>query len=97
MSLKEKIIIDKIELTEINTIQIRTATIIEKDGLEIARTYHRQALNPTDSIENQDSRVQAIANVIWTKEVIAEYKASQIDNTIIGDYVPPVVEPTNSI
>ncbi len=75
MALTEKKIIDKIELTEINTIQIRTATIIEKDGLEIAKTYHRHVVNPTDSIENEDSRVQAIANAIWTEEVIANYKA----------------------
>jgi len=75
MSLKEKKIIDKIELTEINTIQIRTATIIEKDGVEIAKTYHRHVVSPTDNIENEDSRVQAIANAIWTPEVIEVYKA----------------------
>jgi hypothetical protein len=75
MSLKEKKIIDKIELTEFNTIQIRTATIIEKDGVEIAKTYHRHVVSPTDNIENEDSRVQAIANAIWTPEVIKVYKA----------------------
>ena len=64
MSLKEKKIIDKIELTEFNTIQIRTATIIEKDGVEIAKTYHRHVVNPADDISNEDKRVQAIANAI---------------------------------
>jgi hypothetical protein len=74
MALIEKTIIDKIELVENNSIQVRTATIIEKDGVEIAKTYHRHVVNPTDSIENEDSRVQAIANAIWTEEVIAKYK-----------------------
>lgn len=74
MALIEKIIIDKIEVVETNAIQVRTATIIEKDGVEIARTYHRHVVNPTDSVENEDSRVKAIANAIWTNEVIAKYK-----------------------
>ena len=75
MALIETKKIDKIEIVETNSIQVRTATIIEKDGVEIARTYHRHVVNPTDSVENEDSRVQAIANAIWTNEVIANYKA----------------------
>jgi hypothetical protein len=74
MALIEKTIIDKIELTEINTIQIRTATIIEKDGVEIAKTYYRHSLSPGDDVSNQDARVQSIANAIWTDEVINAYK-----------------------
>ena len=66
--------VDKIEVIENNSIQVRIATIIEKDGIEIAKTYHRHVVAPTDSIENEDSRVQAIANAIWTNEVIAKYK-----------------------
>ena len=76
MALTEKTIIDKIEVVETNAIQVRTATIIEKDGVQIAKTYHRHIVAPTDSIENEDSRVQAIANAIWTEEVIAAYQAS---------------------
>jgi hypothetical protein len=66
--------VDKIEVIENNSIQVRIATIIEKDGIEIAKTYHRHVVAPTDSIENEDSRVKAIANAIWTEEVIAKYK-----------------------
>lgn len=74
MALTEITKVDQIEVTENNSIQIRTATIIEKDSVEIAKTYHRHVVAPTDSIENEDSRVQAIANAIWTNEVIAKYK-----------------------
>jgi hypothetical protein len=77
MALTEKTIIDKIELVENNSIQVRTATIIEKDGVEIAKTYHRHVVNPADDISNEDKRVQAIANTIWTKEVIAAYNQLQ--------------------
>lgn len=74
MALKEIKLIDKIEIVINNSIQVRTATIIEKDGVEIAKTFHRHTVNPTDNIENEDLKVQAIANAIWTDEVIANYK-----------------------
>ena len=76
MALIEKTIIDKIELTEVNSIQIRTATIIEKDGTELTRTFHRHVVAPGEDIANEDLKVQAIANAIWTEEVINNYKAS---------------------
>jgi hypothetical protein len=75
MALIEKTIIDKIELTEVNTIQIRTAISIIKDGADIAKTYHRHSLSPGDDVSNEDARVQAIANAIWTEDVINNYKA----------------------
>jgi len=75
MALIEKQSIDKIEIVETNSIQIRTATIIEKDGIEIAKTYHRHAISPGDDITNEDAKVQAIAKAIWTEEVINNYKA----------------------
>ena len=77
MALTETIIIDKIELVENNSIQVRTATIIERDGTEIAKTYHRHVVAPGEDVSNEDAKVQAIANAIWTAEVIAAYQASQ--------------------
>lgn len=82
MSLIEKTIIDKIEVVQSNSIQVRTATTIEKDGVEIAKTYHRHVLNPTDDITKEDSKVQAIANAIWTKDVIAAYVEMQKSNVL---------------
>jgi hypothetical protein len=82
MALTETTLIDLIQLVETNHIQVRTATIIEKDGIEIAKTYHRHVVAPTDSIENEDSRVQAIANAIWTNEVIAKYKQDQLEKLV---------------
>ena len=73
MALIEKIIVDKIELIENNSIQIRTATIIEKDGTELTRTFHRHVVAPGEDITNEDPKVQAIANAIWTDEIIAAY------------------------
>lgn len=76
MALIEKQIVDKIELVETNHIQVRTSNIIEKDGAEIARTFHRHVLAPGDDLTTQDPKVQAIANAVWTEEVIAAYQAA---------------------
>ena len=76
MALTERTIVDKIELVQSNHIQVRTANIIERDGVEVTRTFHRHVLAPGDSIANEDPKVQAIANAVWTEEVIAAYQAS---------------------
>jgi hypothetical protein len=78
MALTEKTIVDKIEVIENSSIQVRTATIIEKDGVEITRTFHRHVLAPGADITNEDVKVQAIANAIWTEEVINAYQTSLI-------------------
>jgi len=75
MALTETTKVDLIELVETNHIQVRTATIIEKDGVEISRTFHRHSLRPGEDVSNEDPKVQSIANVIWTEEVVAEYQS----------------------
>jgi len=75
MALTEKIEIDRIEVVADWNIQVRQATTIEKDGVQIARTFHRWVLNPDSDISAQESRVQAIANAAWTPEVVAAYQA----------------------
>ena len=77
MALTETTKVDLIELVETNHIQVRTATIIERNGTEISRTFHRHVVSPGDDVTNEDPKVQAIANAIWTDEVIAAYQASQ--------------------
>jgi urease accessory protein UreE len=65
MSLTEITKVDQIEITENNQIQVRTATIILKDDVELIRTFHRHVLSQGDDITNEDSKVIAIANAIW--------------------------------
>ena len=77
MELTEITKVDQIELVENHSIQVRTATIIERNGTEISRTFHRHVVSPGDDVTNEDPKVQAIANAIWTAEVIAAYQASQ--------------------
>jgi hypothetical protein len=75
MSLTETSKIDKIEVVENCIIQVRRATIIQKDGVEIAKTYHRHTLNPGDELLKEDLMVQDIAKAVWTEKVINDYKA----------------------
>jgi hypothetical protein len=80
MTLTEKTIVDKIEVIENSSIQVRTATIIEKDGTELTRTFHRHVLAPGADLTNEDVKVQAIANAIWTEEIIETYLTSLVSN-----------------
>jgi hypothetical protein len=77
MALTEITKVDQIELVETNHIQVRTSTIIERDGTEISRSYHRHVLSPGDDVSNEDIKVQAIANAIWTEEVISTFRDTQ--------------------
>lgn len=74
MALTEINKIDQIEITENNIIQVRTVTIIEKDGEEISRSNFRHTLTPGEDISNEDLKVQTIANAIWTEEIIESFK-----------------------
>ena len=77
MALKEKSVVDKIEVLLDGCIQVRRRDQILKDGVEVAATYHRHVLSPGDDTSAEDSRVAAIAAATWTDEVIAAYQASQ--------------------
>ena len=74
MALTETTKVDQIEVLENGILQIRIATIIMKDGQELTRTFFRTSKSPGENVSDQDSKVQAIANAIWTEEVIAEYE-----------------------
>ena len=66
---------DKIEVVgPYKSIQVRTATVIEEDGVELSRSFHRHALQCTDDITNQSEEVQAICNAVWTDELKTNYQ-----------------------
>ena len=81
---------DKIEVVRKWNIQVRTATIIKKDGVELTRSFNRKVLNPgtldasdnlvDTNISSEDADVQAICNAAWTTQVKADYKAFLIAN-----------------
>ena len=66
----------KEEILPNQVIQIRTTTVIEEDGVELARNHSRHVVCPGDDISGEIDEVQAIAGALWTPEVIAAYRAS---------------------
>ena len=57
-------------------IQCRRADIIEKDGVEVGKTYHRHTRTPGEDVSDDCEELQAVATALWTPEVIAAYEAS---------------------
>lgn len=76
--LTEQYIFDNITILEDGQIQLRQSRVIYSDGVEIARTYHRQVIEPDQDISPiPDVRVQSITNVIWTQKVKDDYIAKK--------------------
>ena len=69
----------KEEILPNQVIQIRTTTVVEEDGVELARNHHRHAVAPGDDVTGEVAEVQAIASALWTDEVIAAYQASIVE------------------
>jgi len=77
MALTERKEIGSMEVLPMGQIQVRTDTVIEKDGVEISRTYHRHVCEPSISeadIANQDVRVQELIATVHTPEVKTKWK-----------------------
>ena len=87
MALTERNVIGKIEVLEDGQIQLREDTVIERDGVEVSRIYHRRVLEPGVAVASErDVRIQSIAEVIWTPDVIAAYEEDKRkrQNTTLG-------------
>jgi hypothetical protein len=78
MALEKIQIVDRIEVVENGTLQVRTKTAIKEDGVEISSNFHRHVVVPGADVSTEDAKVQAIAASIHTAEVIAAYQASRV-------------------
>ena len=97
MAITKETIEDKIEIVgDYKAIQVRTATIIKEDGVELTRSFHRHALDCVSSVKNDDNswthtdtdvsgestEVQAIATAVWTTTVKNAKKAANEANQV---------------
>ena len=94
MALTERFENDKIEVVgQYKTVQVRRATVIEKDGVELTRSFHRHTLQPgtvaegtstlTDTdISGEDADVQAICTAAWTDAVKEAWRVKLVDNAV---------------
>ena len=76
MALSERTVEDKIEIVgDFKHIQVRTATVIERDGVEISRSFSRHVVAPNDDITGESTEVQAICAAVHTQAVKDAYAA----------------------
>ncbi len=75
MALTKEIVVDKIEVMELGHIQVRTATRVLEDGVQLSSSFHRHVLAPGDDLSDQDEKVSAIATATWTPAVVSAYEA----------------------
>ena len=76
MALSEETVQDKIEIVgDYKHIQVRTATVIKRDDVEISRSFHRHVVAPDADITGESTEVQAICAVVHTDAVKAAYAA----------------------
>ena len=96
MALSKVTVVDKIEVLEKGQVQVRTATRVLEDGVELSSSFHRHVIDPqvrsgyekdvsagtwaATDVTGEDARVAAICTASWTAAVIAAYKASVIAN-----------------
>ena len=81
MALTEETVQDKIEVVgDYKMVQVRTATVIKRDGTEISRSFSRHVVKPNisaDDLANESTEVQAICNAVHTqtvKDAYADYE-----------------------
>ncbi len=84
MALTEEQVEDKIEVVgDHKAVQVRTATVIKRDGVEVSRSFHRHVLHPSTKasgswadtdISGESAEVQAICNAVWSDAVKTAYQ-----------------------
>lgn len=76
MSLTKETIEDKIEVVgQYKAVQVRTATVVKEDGVELTRSFSRKVISAGDDYSGESTEVQAICAAVHTSEVIAAYAA----------------------
>jgi len=92
MALTEETIQDKIEIVgDYKHVQVRTATVIKRDGVEISRSFHRHVLQPSTKasgtwadtdISGESTEVQGICNAVWTDAIKTAYQDAMDANEV---------------
>ena len=83
MALSKEVAVDKRELLEDGTIQVRTVTRIMEDGIELSKAFHRHVLHPGSDLTGEDASVVRVAEAEWTPEVIQAYKDKQAAQEVL--------------
>lgn len=83
MALTKQTVISHIGILEDGQIQIRRSRRIFDGPEMLAEQYHRFVLAPGDDVTTQPPQLQAICQLLWTPQVIADYQAAQATRNIL--------------
>ena len=78
MALEKSTKQDKIEIVDVGdwkNIQVRAATVIKEDGVEISRSFHRHVVDPNSDLTNESDEVKKLAEIYFTDDAKAKHKA----------------------
>ncbi len=78
MALEKIQTVDKMEIIDVGewkTLQVRIATIIKEDEVELNRSFSRKVILPTDDWSSEDTEIKTICDTIMTTERVNAYKA----------------------
>ena len=98
MALAKSVFVDKTEVVSLGstyttnnwkTVQVRTATVIKEDGVELSRSFHRHVLTPgivsfgstaltVTDVSGEDPEIEALFNTIMTDEVKEAYRLHSV-------------------
>ena len=99
MALAKSVFVDKCEVVSLGSttytptkwkiLQVRTATSITEDGVELTKSFHRHIVEPgkvalgstaltVTDVSGEDAGVQAIFNAIMTDEVKEAYRLHSV-------------------
>ena len=98
MALNKTVIVDKCEVVSLGStyttnnwkvLQVRTATVIDEDGTELNKSYHRHVINPgvvsggstsitATDVSGEDASVQAIAGAVFDATCLETYRLNEV-------------------
>ena len=87
MALEKIVKVDKMEIVDIGAwkvLQVRTATVIQEDGIELSRTFLRRLIHPNDDWSSEEDEIKNICETIHTAERKAAPAAAQAETHTPG-------------
>jgi len=79
MALEKTVKDDKIEIIDVGdwkVIQVRTATIVTEDGVQLSRSFYRHVVSPNDDVSEESDEIKALATTYFTDEAKTKHKAA---------------------
>jgi hypothetical protein len=73
----KRTVIGQLNVLEDGQIQVRTDTVIEEDGVELSRTFHRHVLEPGEDVSTRDEKSKLVAAAVWDAKTVAAYLAKK--------------------